>query len=167
MPKLFYCDHHAIPLPDGHKFPIEKYRLVREILDGRARSNLSRLRSRRLNTSSVSMIAHTWTPSWPVRSRRLPTDGSGSPPPRIDQTHTFVSGRDARCNPARVGRRLGWESRGRHPSRIPGGGFGLLRLQRRCCCDFVGAQKFWYRTRGGDRFGRPSRRWHRGNFQWR
>jgi acetoin utilization deacetylase AcuC-like enzyme len=35
MPKLFYCDHHAIPLPDGHKFPIEKYRLVREIL-GRA-----------------------------------------------------------------------------------------------------------------------------------
>lgn len=32
MPKLFYCDHHAIPLPDGHKFPIEKYRLVREIL---------------------------------------------------------------------------------------------------------------------------------------
>jgi acetoin utilization deacetylase AcuC-like enzyme len=32
MPKLFYCDHHAIPLPGGHKFPIEKYRLVREIL---------------------------------------------------------------------------------------------------------------------------------------
>src|SRR3954464_7453596 len=32
MPKLFYCDHHAIPLPDGHKFPIEKYRLVCEIL---------------------------------------------------------------------------------------------------------------------------------------
>ncbi|MFL6301180.1 MAG: histone deacetylase [Terriglobales bacterium] len=32
MPKLFYCDHHEIPLPDGHKFPIEKYRRVREIL---------------------------------------------------------------------------------------------------------------------------------------
>jgi acetoin utilization deacetylase AcuC-like enzyme len=32
MPKLFYCDHHEIPLPAGHKFPIPKYRLVREIL---------------------------------------------------------------------------------------------------------------------------------------
>ncbi len=29
---LYYCDHHEIPLPAGHKFPIEKYRLVRERL---------------------------------------------------------------------------------------------------------------------------------------
>ncbi len=35
--KLYYCDHHAIPLPAGHKFPAEKYRLLRELLaaDGR------------------------------------------------------------------------------------------------------------------------------------
>jgi acetoin utilization deacetylase AcuC-like enzyme len=32
MPKLFYCDHHVIPLPPGHKFPIDKSRLVRELL---------------------------------------------------------------------------------------------------------------------------------------
>src|SRR3954465_14176333 len=32
MPKLFYCDHHQITLPEGHKFPIDKYRRVREIL---------------------------------------------------------------------------------------------------------------------------------------
>jgi acetoin utilization deacetylase AcuC-like enzyme len=32
MPKLFYCDHHVIPLPLGHKFPIDKSRLVRELL---------------------------------------------------------------------------------------------------------------------------------------
>src|SRR4051794_29712494 len=32
MPKLFYCDHHRITLPEGHKFPIDKYRRVREIL---------------------------------------------------------------------------------------------------------------------------------------
>jgi acetoin utilization deacetylase AcuC-like enzyme len=31
-PRLFYCDHHAIPLPAGHKFPAEKYRLLREAL---------------------------------------------------------------------------------------------------------------------------------------
>jgi acetoin utilization deacetylase AcuC-like enzyme len=27
--RLFYCDHHPIPLPPGHKFPIEKYALLR------------------------------------------------------------------------------------------------------------------------------------------
>ena len=37
MRTLYYCDHHAIPLPEGHKFPISKYALVRDILasDGR------------------------------------------------------------------------------------------------------------------------------------
>jgi acetoin utilization deacetylase AcuC-like enzyme len=28
--RLFYCDHFEIPLPEGHKFPIEKYRLLRD-----------------------------------------------------------------------------------------------------------------------------------------
>lgn len=30
--RLFYCDHHVIPLPEGHRFPAEKYRLLREAL---------------------------------------------------------------------------------------------------------------------------------------
>jgi acetoin utilization deacetylase AcuC-like enzyme len=30
--RLFYCDHHEIPLPLGHKFPITKYRLIRDLL---------------------------------------------------------------------------------------------------------------------------------------
>src|SRR3954464_10850785 len=30
--KLFYCDHHVIPLPPGHKFPIPKYKLIRDLL---------------------------------------------------------------------------------------------------------------------------------------
>src|SRR6266851_3180968 len=30
--RLFYCDHYAISLPAGHKFPTEKYRLLRELL---------------------------------------------------------------------------------------------------------------------------------------
>jgi acetoin utilization deacetylase AcuC-like enzyme len=30
--RLYYCDHHEIPLPPGHKFPIRKYRLLRETL---------------------------------------------------------------------------------------------------------------------------------------
>lgn len=30
--RLFYCDHFEIPLPAGHKFPIRKYRLLRDLL---------------------------------------------------------------------------------------------------------------------------------------
>ncbi len=31
-PRLFYCDHYPIPLPPGHKFPVEKYALLRALL---------------------------------------------------------------------------------------------------------------------------------------
>jgi len=31
---LRYCDHHLLPLPNGHKFPLAKYRLLRERLQG-------------------------------------------------------------------------------------------------------------------------------------
>ena len=30
--KLFYCDQFVLPLPPGHRFPMEKYRLLRETL---------------------------------------------------------------------------------------------------------------------------------------
>jgi acetoin utilization deacetylase AcuC-like enzyme len=30
--RLWYCDHHEIPLPPGHKFPMRKYRLLRDLL---------------------------------------------------------------------------------------------------------------------------------------
>src|SRR4051812_42040489 len=33
MPRtLFYTDHYHIPLPPGHKFPMQKYRITRELL---------------------------------------------------------------------------------------------------------------------------------------
>jgi acetoin utilization deacetylase AcuC-like enzyme len=31
--RLFYCDHHQIPLPAGHKFPMPKYRMLRDLLE--------------------------------------------------------------------------------------------------------------------------------------
>ncbi len=31
--RLFYTDHYLLPLPDGHRFPIAKYRLIREALE--------------------------------------------------------------------------------------------------------------------------------------
>ena len=35
--QLFYCDHYEFPLPPSHKFPVRKYRLVREELEADAR----------------------------------------------------------------------------------------------------------------------------------
>ncbi|MGA9356149.1 MAG: histone deacetylase [Terriglobales bacterium] len=32
-PRLFYTDHYGLPLPPGHRFPIEKYRLLRSLLE--------------------------------------------------------------------------------------------------------------------------------------
>jgi len=32
MKRLFYCDQHIIPLPPGHRFPVRKYRLIRDFL---------------------------------------------------------------------------------------------------------------------------------------
>ncbi len=31
--RLYYCDHHAFPLPEGHKFPLAKYALLRRLLE--------------------------------------------------------------------------------------------------------------------------------------
>jgi acetoin utilization deacetylase AcuC-like enzyme len=31
---IFYCDHYHFPLPPGHKFPLAKYRMLREELSG-------------------------------------------------------------------------------------------------------------------------------------
>jgi acetoin utilization deacetylase AcuC-like enzyme len=30
--RLYYCDHHQIPLPEGNRFPMRKYRLLRDLL---------------------------------------------------------------------------------------------------------------------------------------
>jgi acetoin utilization deacetylase AcuC-like enzyme len=37
MIRLFYCDHHEIPLPPGHKFPMRKYALLRGLLEADGR----------------------------------------------------------------------------------------------------------------------------------
>ncbi|ABF41790.1 histone deacetylase superfamily [Candidatus Koribacter versatilis Ellin345] len=31
--RLFYTDHYTLPLPEGHRFPISKYKLLREMLE--------------------------------------------------------------------------------------------------------------------------------------
>jgi acetoin utilization deacetylase AcuC-like enzyme len=37
LARLWYCDHHELPLPPGHKFPAQKYSLLRVALGGDAR----------------------------------------------------------------------------------------------------------------------------------
>ncbi len=37
MRRLYYCDHHALPLPPGHKFPAAKYALLRAALAAEGR----------------------------------------------------------------------------------------------------------------------------------
>lgn len=39
-PTVYYCDRHEIPLPDGHRFPVAKYRLIRERLEQSGRFDL-------------------------------------------------------------------------------------------------------------------------------
>jgi acetoin utilization deacetylase AcuC-like enzyme len=40
MYRVYYCDHHPIPLPPGHKFPTRKYSLVRGLLIGQNKFDL-------------------------------------------------------------------------------------------------------------------------------
>ncbi len=39
-PLVLYCDHHEIPLPPGHKFPLAKYRKLRERLESTGKFDL-------------------------------------------------------------------------------------------------------------------------------
>jgi acetoin utilization deacetylase AcuC-like enzyme len=38
--RLWYCDHHEIPLPPGHRFPMRKYALLRALLEADRRFSL-------------------------------------------------------------------------------------------------------------------------------
>lgn len=39
--RAFYCDHFVLPLPEGHRFPMEKYALLRERVAGNPTLTLS------------------------------------------------------------------------------------------------------------------------------
>jgi acetoin utilization deacetylase AcuC-like enzyme len=54
-PVLFYTDHYTLPLPPGHKFPIEKYRKLRALLEETGKFEL---RPAPLADSQVVSLAH-------------------------------------------------------------------------------------------------------------
>ncbi len=53
--RLFYTDHHLIALPENHKFPLGKYRMLRELL---AKEQLFTFEAAPLATADVISLAH-------------------------------------------------------------------------------------------------------------
>ena len=68
---LYFCDHHHLPLPQGHKFPLAKYRMVRDRLNQDGRFDLreaplvTKQDLRRVHTDSYidGFLAGTLEPS--------------------------------------------------------------------------------------------------------
>ena len=54
-PILYFTDHHHFPLPEGHRFPVAKYHLIRELLQA---TNLFDLRPAPLAEPSQIELAH-------------------------------------------------------------------------------------------------------------
>ncbi|MBN8724888.1 MAG: histone deacetylase [Acidobacteria bacterium] len=57
--KVFYTDKYTVELPDGHRFPMEKYRLVRESLLIKQVLSHDELHEPQVVTPEVVTLAHT------------------------------------------------------------------------------------------------------------
>ncbi len=91
--RLFYCDHFVLPLPEGHRFPMEKYGLLRKrvetLLDKTAAAlsvppgatdgelatvheaeYLRKVRTGSLSTAEIRRIGFPWSPALVERSYR-------------------------------------------------------------------------------------------------
>jgi acetoin utilization deacetylase AcuC-like enzyme len=89
--KAFYSDHFVLPLPEGHRFPMQKYRLLREgvqaavpaveFAEAPAATDgvlalahhplyIERVCSGSLSTAEQKAIGFPWTPEMVERSRR-------------------------------------------------------------------------------------------------
>ncbi|HWX94398.1 MAG TPA: histone deacetylase [Terriglobales bacterium] len=56
--RLFYTDHYSVPLPPEHRFPIQKYRMLRELLE---RDGLFAFEPAPLAELETIALAHDWT----------------------------------------------------------------------------------------------------------
>jgi acetoin utilization deacetylase AcuC-like enzyme len=91
--KIFYCDHFVLPLPPGHRFPIQKYVILRErvmaaglippqnltvpepatdqqVLRVHNEDYLQRVKSGCLTSKEMRRIGFPWSPQLVERSRR-------------------------------------------------------------------------------------------------
>jgi acetoin utilization deacetylase AcuC-like enzyme len=105
--KIFYTDHYVLPLPEGYRFPMAKYRLLRkrveeaglangaglrephaatdeEILRAHDRDYLERVVSGRLSAQELRRIGFPWTPQIVESARAVPP----APPSRSAALHS-------------------------------------------------------------------------------
>jgi len=88
--RAYYCDHFVLPLPPSHRFPMEKYRLLRARIAGdfdielavpdpatdemlrrvHTGDYVSSVRSGRLSRERIRRIGFPWSPQLVERSRR-------------------------------------------------------------------------------------------------
>jgi acetoin utilization deacetylase AcuC-like enzyme len=91
--KLFYCDEFVLPLPPGHRFPMEKYRLLRErlacsgeftpvdfcippaatieeLMRAHAPDYVLRVEQGALSAAEIRAIGFPWSPLMVERSKR-------------------------------------------------------------------------------------------------
>ncbi len=86
--KAFYCDTFVLPLPEGHRFPMDKYRLLREAVQdevelvlppaaddatlerAHAREYVQRASTGALTAQEVRELGFPWSPELIERSRR-------------------------------------------------------------------------------------------------
>jgi acetoin utilization deacetylase AcuC-like enzyme len=57
--KAFYTDHFVLPLPEGHRFPMQKYRLLREAIETHPQINLIEA-----PVASDTQLLYAHTPSY-------------------------------------------------------------------------------------------------------
>ncbi len=88
--KVFYTDHFVLPLPDGHRFPMQKYSLLREAVQAYSPHSLEeapaaqddelllahdaayvgRMSSGTLTATEIRQIGFPWSPEMAERARR-------------------------------------------------------------------------------------------------
>ena len=88
--KIFYTDHFVLPLPDDHRFPMQKYSLLREAVQTYAPHSLEeapaatddelllvhnaayveRMSNGTLTTNEIRQIGFPWSPQMAERARR-------------------------------------------------------------------------------------------------
>ena len=88
--KVFYTDHFVLPLPDGHRFPMQKYSLLREAVQTYAPHSLdeapavqddelllahdaayvARMSHGTLTANEIRQIGFPWSPQMAERARR-------------------------------------------------------------------------------------------------
>ncbi|HEY4731118.1 MAG TPA: histone deacetylase, partial [Myxococcales bacterium] len=57
--RAFFCDTYEVPLPPGHRFPMPKYRLLRERLVAEGVLGVQELQESDLIDRASLLLAHT------------------------------------------------------------------------------------------------------------